>query len=202
MNFPMKPLGVFSIKFLLLLVLGFASNSARSSEISTEDIPKGVAFSIELLGAKKYELLATADSRIVFVLRFSNTTDTPLRVGIDDRNPRSGRLPYPSRCSATFFGDTGEMHPLLKTNGGSWSQYLCWSTLFPPPAQLLEYRVIAPRKALDYEVNLSDVLLVPAGGSPTGWPVDNRGKFRPGTYRVWLSYGTIKSEIYTLRIAE
>ena len=165
------------------------------------ELPDGITLSIILKNADNHRLVVAPDEPVIMVLTFSNLAKASIRLRIHDYDPFHKKLPYPIECAVRITDGAGELHPLAKENGEWWSQFRCWSTMFKDDDEH-NYRTLKPGEALVYEVALKEILCVPAGGEPKGWPYDHDNGFKPGKYRFQFRFGPVQSEMFDLRVNE
>jgi len=163
-------------------------------------LPDGITLSITLKNADDHRLVIAPNESVTMVLTFSNHSKAPIRLRIHDYDPYHKNLPYPIECAVRITDSAGQLHPLAKENGEWWSQFTCWSTLFTDDEH--NYRNLKPAEVLIYEVALKEVLTVPAGGEPKGWPYDHKKGFKPGSYRFQFRFDSVQSEMFDLRVDE
>lgn len=181
------------MKFGLLLFL------CTAAILAAQPLPQEVLLSMEMKGAERGHLVAAPRDSVVVRLTFVNRSGKPIRLRIHDFDPEYKKLPYPVECAVRITDNAGKLHPHAKENGEWWSQYICWSALFRKDDEQ-NYRVIGPEGSLIYEISLADLLLVPAGGEPEGWPYDHRTGFKPGSYHLQFRFGAVLSPVFQLLI--
>jgi hypothetical protein len=164
-------------------------------------LPDGITLSITLKNANDHRLVITPVQPVTMVLTFSNLSKAPIRLRIHDYDPFHKKLPYPTECAVRITDSAGKLHPLAKENGEWWSQFICWSTTFNDDDEH-NYRTLKSGEALIYEVALKEVLSVPAGGEPKGWPYDHGKGFKPGNYRFQFRFDSVQSEMFELQVDE
>lgn len=162
-------------------------------------LPEGIALSITLKNAHDHRLVVAPDGPVTMLLTFSNQSTAPIRLRIHDYDPYHKKLPYPIECAVRITDSAGQLYPLAKENGEWWSQYKDWSTLFTDDDEH-NYGTLNPHKALAYEVALKEVLTVPAGGEPEGWPYDHKKGFKPSSYRFQFRFDSVQSEMFELQV--